>query len=368
MSFLCNLENLNRKDIMERISRRHFVGTTAGAGLLASSVLRTTMANAAGKLVVADPGGPFTPAFTAAYGEPFQKATGIEVVEVAIEPEPVATVKTMVDLKQYTRDVVALDTAVARNLGEQGLLEPINWNQAGMAKDEILKSEQLPYWMGVSVYATIQAYRTDKFGSNGPKTWADFFNVQKYPGKRAMRKSPYDTLEQALLADGVPPEKLYPLDMDRAFKKLDQIKSHVTVWWTGGAQATQLLQSGDVDICPVWNGRAQVAIDSGAPVAIAWNEGIYLTIGWAIPKGDPNAAESQKFIAFCSDAKRMAAWTNKLAYGPTNPEAYKYISPERAKLLPTAPGRLKTLVESNAAWWAQHQSESIKRFDAWLIS
>lgn len=354
---------------MNVVSRREFIGAAAGAGVLAASpLLRQPVEAAAQKLVVADPGGPFTPAFTAAYGEPFQKATGINIVEVAIEPEPVATVKSMVDLKQYTRDVVALDTAVARNLGEQGLLEQINWSEPGMAKNEIIPSERLPYWMGVAVYATIQAYRTDKFGNKGPQTWADFFNVQKFPGKRAMRKSPYDTLEEALLADGVPPDKLYPLDMDRAFKKLDQIKPHVTVWWTGGAQATQLLQSGDVDICPVWNGRAQVAIDSGAPVAIAWNQGIYLTIGWAIPKGNPNAADGQKFIAFCSDAKRMAAWTQKLAYGPTNTEAYKYISPERAKVLPTAPGRLKQLVQSNAQWWAQHQTEAIRRFDAWLIS
>src|SRR5579863_5437837 len=259
-----------RKETMNIVSRREFIGATAGAGLLATSPLLAQRAGAtAQKLVVADPGGPFTPAFTAAYGEPFQKATGVNIVEVAIEPEPLATVKSMVDLKQYTRDVVALDTAAARNLGEQGLLELIDWNQPGMAKKQIIASERLPYWMGVAVYATIQAYRTDKYGNNGPKTWADFWNVQKFPGRRAMRKSPYDTLEEALLADGVTPEKLYPLDMDRAFKKLDQIKQHVTVWWTGGAQATQLLQSGDVDICPVWNGRAQVAIDSGAPVAIA---------------------------------------------------------------------------------------------------
>jgi putative spermidine/putrescine transport system substrate-binding protein len=352
-------------------SRREFLGIIAG-GLAASATTlagSTASASAAtGKLVVADPGGPFTPAFTAAYGKPFQGATGIDVTEVAIEPEPVATVKSMVDLRQYSRDVVAIDTAVARTLGERGLLEPINWNQPGMARNEIMPDQRLPYWMGVSVYATILAYRTDKYGQNGPKTWADFWDVKKFPGRRAMRKSPYDTLEQALLADGVPAHKLYPLDLDRAFRKLDQIKPHITTWWTGGAQATQLLQSGDVDMCPVWNGRAQVAIDSGAPVAIAWDHGIYLTIGLAIPKGDPNAAAAQRFIAFCSDARRMAEWTKTLAYGPTNLHAFKYISAERAKLLPTAPEHLKNLVHSDAAWWAQHQAEAVQRFNTWLLS
>ena len=151
-----------------------------------------------------------------------------------------------------------------------------------------------PDWMGSDIYATILAWRTDKYGRSGPKSWADFWDVQKFPGRRAFHKHPIDMLEIALLADGVPKDKIYPIDMDRAFKKLDQIKPHVQVWWTGGAQTTQMLQSGEVDMLPTWNGRAQAVIDAGGPVEIGWNQGLYALEGWVIPKGDPQGRARQE--------------------------------------------------------------------------
>ena len=134
------------------------------------------------------------------------------------------------------------------------------------------------------------------------KTWADFWNVEKFPGRRSLRKNPIDSLEQALMADGVSIDQLYPLDVDRAFKSLDKIKQHVDVWWTGGAQSTQLLQSGEVDLISGWNARLQSAIDGGAPATIVWDQGLYSIEGWAIPKGCPRADAAKQFIKFCSTA------------------------------------------------------------------
>ena len=222
--------------------------------------------------------------------------------------------------------------------------------------------------MGTDTYATIIAYRTDKFGQHGPSSWADFWDVKKFPGRRAMHKHPIDTLEEALMADGVPMDKLYPIDMDRAFKKLDQIKSQVDVWWTGGAQTTQMLESGEVDMLPTWNARAQVVIDAGKPVALSWNQGIYSMEGWVIPKGDPNADLGRKFVTFCANAKRQAEFFDKLSYGPTNPRAYDYISKERAKSLPTAPQNLKLMVQSSTEWWGKNKEKAIERFNSWLLT
>jgi putative spermidine/putrescine transport system substrate-binding protein len=152
---------------------------------------------------------------------------------------------------------------------------------------QIMAQARKPDWMATDVCASVLGYRIDKYKQNGPSSWADFWNVQKFPGRRAMHKHPIDTLEQALMADGVPMEKIYPIDMDRAFKKLDEIKQHVDVWWTGGAQSTQMLQTGEVDMLPIWNARAQVIIEAGGSVAISWNQGLYGLEGWVIPKGDP---------------------------------------------------------------------------------
>jgi putative spermidine/putrescine transport system substrate-binding protein len=218
------------------------------------------------------------------------------------------------------------------------------------------------------MYCTIIAYRTDKYGQNGPKSWADFWNVQKFPGRRALHKHPIDMLEAALMADGVPMDKLYPIDMDRAFKKLDELKKHVEVWWTGGAQTTQLLQSGEVDMLPTWNARAQVVIDAGGPVAIEWNQGLYALEGWVVPKGTPNAAIAKKFVQFCANAKRQAEFVSALPYGPTNPKAYDFIPPERAKFLPTNPAHFPKLILADQNWWGKYKDEAEQKFNEWLLS
>ena len=233
---------------------------------------------------------------------------------------------------------------------------------------QIMASARKPGWMGQDTYATVISYRTDKYKQDGPKNWADFWNVQKFPGRRAMHKHPIDTLEEALLADGVPMDKVYPIDMDRAFKKLDEIKPHVDVWWTGGAQTTQMLQSGEVDILPTWNARAQVVIEAGGPVAMSWDQGLYALEGWVVPRGGPKIELAKKFIKFCANAKRQAEFVSKLAYGPTNPKAYDYISKERAKFLPTAPDNLKLMMQSSTEWWGANKEKALERFNAWLLT
>lgn len=350
--------SVSRRTVLKAVGASTF--TLVGANFLLRS------AAASEQLVVADPGGPFTPSFTRAFYAPFQKQSGIKIINVARPHQPTSQVQAQVNAHSYSWDVVTITEAGVKLLGSRGLLEKIDWSGGHM--DEIMKEARSPYWMGTDVYATILAYRTDKLGENGPSSWADFWDLKQFPGRRALRRSPIDTLEIALLADGVSPAQLYPLDLDRAFKKLDQIKSHIAVWWTGGAQTTQLLQSGEVEMLPTWNGRAQVAIDAGSPVQIVWNQGLYSIEGWAIPKGDPHADAGREFIKFCSNPKRQAEYTKTLAYGPTNPKAYDYISSERAKVLPTAPDHIKTMIHSSQDWWGEHKEEAVQRFENWILS
>jgi putative spermidine/putrescine transport system substrate-binding protein len=217
------------------------------------------------------------------------------------------------------------------------------------------------------VWCTVFAYRTDHFTTSTPQNWADFWDVKKFPGRRALYKSPAVNLEVALMADGVPWDKVYPMDIDRAFKSLDRIKPSINVWWTSGAQSTQLLQSGEVDLLTIWSARAQTAIDAGAPAKIVWNGSVASLDGWGVPKGSPQAAAAREFIKFCSHPDRQAAYTGVMRNGPTNLAAYDSIPPNIAGLLPTSQANRGSMLLYDDDWWGPNFAQVKQRFDAWLL-
>ncbi len=342
-------------------SRRQMLAVGGAAALI--GMVRP--ARAGRQLTVADPGGPYSPGYRKAFYDPFEQETGIRIVDVAREAYPTAQFKAMVQTGSYIWDVCTLTNFDRDILAAQELLAPIDLAATG--DPGLMPGGVTPLWLGVDVYATVLAYRTDHFPAGGPQSWADVWDVARFPGRRALHKSPIDTLEQALMADGVPAPQLYPLDVDRAFRSLDRIKPHVDVWWTGGAQSTQLLQSGEVDLCAMWNARAQAAIDGGAPARIVWHQGLYDIEGWAIPKGCPHIDMARQFVAFCAAAKRQARFTGKLSYGPTNLRAYADIPPARAAILPTAPANLAEMAGANGDWWRTHRAAVTERFNSWLL-
>jgi putative spermidine/putrescine transport system substrate-binding protein len=349
-----------------KLTRRNLLKAASGVALIAVGAPKLIgRAQAATQLTVADPGGPFGAAFRKAFYDPFEKATGNKIVNVAREAEPTAQFKAIVETKAYTWDVCTLTLSARDILAKQNLLEPIGFSHADVP--QLMPAAISPLWMGTDVYATVFAYRTDRI-KDAPASWKDFFDVAKFPGRRSLRKNPIDTLEQALLADGVTLDKLYPLDVERAFKKLDTIKSQIAVWWTGGAQSTQLLQSGEVDLVAGWNARFQAAIDGGTPAKIIWNQGLYSIEGWAIPKGCPRADVGRAFIKFCSNPAQQALYTEALAYGPTNLDAYKTIPANRASFLPTSPANLKLMTVANEDWWSANRSAVTERFNSWLLA
>jgi putative spermidine/putrescine transport system substrate-binding protein len=322
-----------------------------------------------GTATIADPGGALTKGLAVALYEPFRKYTGIDVKQLAREAEPIATVKSMVEAKSVFWDSTTLTSQARLVLSPLGLLEPLKWDSLPFAKAELLPEAVAPDWIGNWLFAAVLSYRTDRFASGKePKSWADFFDVKGFPGRRAMWKNPVWTLEEALVADGVAPKDLYPLDVARAFKKLDTIKRNINVWYTGGAQATQLIQSGEVDLMAIWNTRAQGAIDSKAPVAIEWNQAFSGVEGFAIPKGAPNAENAQKFICFSSWAENQAAWTAYTSIAPTNRNAFQFVPKERFSSLATAPGNAERLIATDFNWWAKNLSAVQEKFDEWLLT
>ncbi|MFT4065891.1 ABC transporter substrate-binding protein [Paraburkholderia sp.] len=353
MSGTCNTQ---RRAVLKSI------GGLVAAGALAPAARAQTGRH----IIVTDPGGPYGPAYRKAFYDPFEHATGIRVISTARESQPLAQFSAMVQTRNFIWDVTTLTlSADVLQLEQQGFLEPIGLDAAqlpGMIPEAVR-----PDWLGVNVYGTVLAYRKDRYGANGPRSMRDMWDVNRFPGRRALRRNAVDSLEQALMADGVPRDKLYPLDVERAFRSLDRIKPHVAVWWSTGAQATQLLQSGEADQIITWSSRAQSAIESGAPVVIVWNDGTYAIEGWGIPKGTPRAEDAKAFVRFCADPARQAILANTVAAGPTNSKAFDFIQPARAALLPTAPDNIRQEVNLNAAWWDKNRKAVTERFNTWLI-
>ena len=140
----------------------------------------------------------------------------------------------------------------------------------------------------------------------------------------------------------------------------------VAVWWTSGAQNTQVLQNGEVDMADTWSARAFAAIDAGAPVNIVW-KGLYSIDGWSIVRGTTKLKQSREFVRFCMHPERQAAYSSIVANGPSNLKAYNFIKPERAKLLPTLPQNLKELTQRDFAWWGKNYGPIFERFQEWLL-
>lgn len=341
---------------------RRTVLVGSSATLAAPAIVRAQ----ARKIVVRDLG--IGTSFMDAYGRAFTQAAGIEVQPITGANDPIGQIKQMVDAKTYVWDMSIVSRQVANQLARDGAgyLEPLRIDDAAgyKALPEMFRS---PVYAGNDVVATVLGYRTDAVRTP-PRSWADFFNTAGIRGRRAMRRNPVDSVEQALLADGVAPDKLYPLDFDRAFRSLDKIKKDIAVWWTSGAQSTQLLQSGEVDLCPSWNGRVQGAINAGAPVAIMWDQALWQTEGWVILKGGPNADLCREFIKFVLDPVRQAIFARATGYGPTLEAAIQHVDAAVAKTLPTHPDNRKGAILVDVDNWSVSRDQATERFNRWITA
>lgn len=347
-------------------SRRDFLKTVAKTGAaVTASTLWIPRVSAANSLTVADNGGALGPAMRKAFYDPFEKETGIRVENIAHESDPTTQFKLAVDSGSHIWDVaMIMPDNVLRLTGAKNYLAPLDI-APGDGKG-ILPGMLTSNWFGFSVYGVVMGYRTDKFPNGGPQNWRDYWDPQRFPGRRGMFRSPSGTLELALLADGVAPKDIYPIDIDRALKSLDKIRKSVSVWWSNGAQNTQILQSGEVDLSDTWNARALAAIASGAPVKIVW-QGTYNIDGWSIVAGTPKLKQAQQFVRFCMRADRQAEYSFLSGNGPTNSDALKLIDPKRAELLTTYPKNLEGLRRRDAGWWGKNYDTANERFQEWLL-
>jgi len=358
------------KSTRPHASRRNMLKTAAvGAAALAMPTIWTSARAATKRIVVRDDGGIYSRAYGAVFYKPFTEATGIQVVGVQANAEPTAQIRSMVETGNYTWDMAKISqpAILVLTAGDKVYLE-----KHGLESDPVVASippqYMSPYGVGNNVYSTVLAYRTDAFqGRRAPASWADFWDAKNIPGRRGLRKHPFDTIEEALMADGVPAAQVYPCDINRALASLDKIKPAVDVWWNSGAQVEQMLASGEVDMIATWVSRAQSAVANGAPVQVVWDQNIWGCDNWSILKGTPNADACREFIRFASDPKRQAALVEYFAAGVTQPAAFDHIPAKIARDCPTHPDNIKTGLHINAAYWLEQQRAVIERFNSWVL-
>lgn len=271
-----------------------------------------------------------------------------------------------------TWDLVVTGSGGAASAAAKGCLEKIDYSVVDVTS--FYPNLYTDYCVGSDVFATVMAWNTDKYGKPGsataPKSWADFFDVKKFPGTRAYRANNVDgALEPALMADGVPPEKVYEVlsteeGMKRAINKIRQLKPHIAVFWGSGAQQAQLMKDAEVDMTTGWNGRFDNAKKDGAKVGYTFNQALLDYDCFAMPKGAPNKKTAMKFLAEISKAKYQANLPFHITYGPTNKKAYEVTKApkELIEALPSHPKNVPLMLPVSLKWYAKYRSKALELY------
>jgi putative spermidine/putrescine transport system substrate-binding protein len=312
------------------------------------------------EIVIASWGGGYQESQRFAIYEPFMKAYDVRIIEAKTE---YGKLREMIEKENTSIDIADVESFFLYQAGSEGLLEPINFEI--IDKEALIPTAANKYGVGAVVWSTILAYNKG-ITVEEPKSWKDLWDLKKFPGKRSLRDHPISTLEIALLADGVNPADIYPIDVARALKKLDEIKDKV-IWWSDGDRPRQLLSSKEVAIASSWNGRIYAAIKDGQPLGICWNQGMMDLDWWVIPKGARNRDKIDSFLKYALGVEPQANQANYIAYGPTNKNAISKIKVEIIPFIPSAPNNIKNQFFIDSIWWSKNLDSIKEKWDSWKL-
>ena len=373
------------------LNRRRFVALAAGGGVLAAGGCGRRSAPKPTAIAVASPGagtpvpvvagfedprrwagrrvrvgawgGEVQDALRAAVWQPFAAATGAEVVEVATDYAQLAA---SLDAGAPYADALVADAVWAHGALDGGQVQ-------ALAAETIAAAPRRPiapsdHALPAYAYALVGAYRWDHLAAGPPQSWAEWWDGVRYPEPRALFKGALGTFEFALLADGVEPTSLYPLDNDRAIESLRRISGKIVDrWWESGQRPVGWLASERAQLVSAWHHRVVAGMDDGQPIDVVWNEGLLVADRWVIPAGAENADVANDLLRYAVSAPIQAALAGQVPLGPIAPEAFETLADEVAVRLPTAPDNLSRLVHQDVAWWATNGLEAEQRFNGWLL-
>ena len=310
------------------------------AGLVAGSMAVVGPALAEGEVVFASWGGSFQDALRSAMLDPAASALNVTVKEDTTNG--IQDVRAQITAGAVAWDVTEQDLPSCETLSREGSLEPIDYSVVDTTgiPEELIHDN----YVGFINFTKVIAYRKDAFGDNGPSNWAEFWDLEKFPGKRGMHGKVNYNLEAALMADGVAQDDVYDVlatedGIARAWAKLGEIAPKVTVWYRGGSQSAQLLRDGEVDVIHMGHNRVESVIGSGIEVAYAFDGGTMDVDCLLVPKGAPNAENAMRLINELLSAEAQARLAVTMPLGPVNSGAFGtgIISDEMAVKVNTHP-------------------------------
>jgi putative spermidine/putrescine transport system substrate-binding protein len=352
--------------VRNTLSRRHFVSAaaTAAAALTLPGAARGDTKFSGDKVVFASWGGSYQDAQKVAFCEPFAKTTGATVVQDG--PVNYGKLRAMLESGKPTWGVVDVTIDFLYSGAADNLFEKIDTKTVDIKR--INPKYVHEDGVGDIVWSYNLGYSQTAFNdTNHPRTWTDLFDLNKFPGRRMLRDRVSPMLEIALLADGVAADKLYPLDVERAFKKLDTIKKQ-SVFWTTNSQSQQLLVDGEVTLGVIINGRLYDAVKKGAKLGMEWNQHIQSVDYLVVPKNAPNRGVAMALINQMTTAEAQAKVANLMALAPTNPDAFKMIDESVKPWLTTNPDYASKGILVNENYWRTNLKPLSERWEKWKLA
>ncbi|WP_159502421.1 extracellular solute-binding protein [Microbacterium sp. 18062] len=316
-------------------------------------------ADISGQIIWADFGGPTNESRQIAYFDGFIEETGVDVVSTSIED---AVYYPMLEGDAGDYDVFQVSTADILAYPDHILEIPEG------ARGDLIDESLQPYVVGGFYIGVAQGWLTDTFADGGPQDWVDFFDTEKYPGKRAWPGSPgfFDgSYEIALLADGVAFEDLYPLDMERATAKLDSIRDDL-VFYQSYPEVQQLLSSGSVSIAVSVTGQFKALQNAGQDVTVQWNGAFQALNGFVVPEMANNPDAVMALAEWVNDPENQAVFTERTGYGPVNSAVFDHLSDEVAENVVNSPDHADGLLQWNEEWRAENKDLLLNAYTEWL--
>lgn len=356
----------SRDKIVPSPRRRTMLRAGVATGIMLGVPLARAKNNS--KVIVRSLGGAYDAAMKKALQEPFTEATGIQVL---LQTATAGQVRAMVKAGRHGIDVIDIGLPNMYALNAEGMLQPLDYDHMTYTNPkDLYESVRKPNFVGSLYFASVLAYNTQTYSKDHhPRTWAEFWDLKAFPGARTLASQTAGSvpLEFAELAMGVPMDKLYPINLDKAFASLSKVKPGIIKWWDTGAISAQLMERKEAVLGGIWNGRVQDLINKGAPLAIEWNEARREIQGLGVLKGAPNLVNAQKYIDFALQPKVQADITRYIAYGPTNRAALPLVRPEDADKLPSTAEHYRHSFDMDYAWWLKNLPEVGRRWQAWVL-
>ena len=349
----------------DRVSRRGFLEGTIAAMAGATLAGRPRRGeSAAGELVVVGWGGAHEESLKKAVYEPFTAATGIRIKQVSATNQ-LAMLKAQVQNNNPEWDIIQPGSAWLFRGAQEGLFEKIDYGV--VERGDLYAPAAHSHGVAFEVYAVDIAYNTKRFPTGShPKTWVELWDVKRFPGRRTGPGwTPRDNFEAAVMATGVPPSKVYPIDVKLAFAKLADVKPHMT-WWQSGAQFAQLFADEEVVLGYGWGARVVVLAREGKPLAVEMNQAILDQTFYAVSKISRNKDAAMKFVNFAAQAKPQAERPLLYPHGPTSKKAWAQLDAKTRRDVVNYD--LTGVLLRNPEWWMENETALLEQWKTFLAA